>query len=274
MQLNVQVSESNRRAIAKVLAKAARRSSSLRRSSSERSRRHLLKARGGGKLRSASDRSISIAEDDALSAAAAAIAAAAWTPSSPSRRPRSVAIDTTGHSSARRGWSSSNGGGGGGGGSLDTIDDHNVSNSQQSGGVDARNPSRHARHSSRHDGSSISSRSRSGNYYRYAFPARQAATAADEGHLSLAPLPPPPPPTGYDGTSALANLDPEESSPGLDDLRRRVKNVTLAAANAEARGVEGMVSMRRALKEADERAQAAAAAERTRSEKLDALVQV
>lgn len=254
----MQVSEGNRRTIAKTLAKATGRRSSSRRGSSERSNRHSHKTRVGGKPRS-NDNSISIAEDEALSAAAAAIAAAAWTPSSPSTKARSVAMDANGHSAVGRGRSSSNGGG-----SLYTPVDRNVSTSQ-SGGADARHPSRH-------DGNSSSSSS--GIYCRYAVPVRQAPTVAGEDCLSLSP-PPPPPSTGYDGTSAVGVVHPEESSsPGLDNLRRRVKNVTLAAASAEARGAEGRVSVRRALKEADERAQAAATAERVRSEKLDALVQV
>eukprot|EP00903_Cladosiphon_okamuranus_P007179 g6971.t1 len=63
------------------------------------------------------------------------------------------------------------------------------------------------------------------------------------------------------------------SSKEIDDLRRRVKDASLAAARAQDRDAESRASVRRALAEADEHAQTKGAAERARSNVLGALVQ-
>lgn len=284
-----QVTDSNRRAIKKALARVTRGSSSRSgRASSSRSRRHADKARGGQPSLSASlarSKPRVVATDNAT--AATAIAGANGTPPdkgenghgphqengrtppprreppteeeeeavvvdttalrTPTKRPRST-DNGTAAAGGGRGWRSSNGGGWGGvvGFLAAAVD--------RSGGGDSRSRARPAKDNNR-DGS---------NTVREA---AAAATPAVEG--------------GNDGprvspsSPAAFVVSPEKPLPAeLDDLRRRVKDLTLSAATAETGDVEGRAALRRALEEADARGRDAVVAERAKSESLGALVQV
>eukprot|EP00752_Nemacystus_decipiens_P001334 g1324.t1 len=247
-----EVSEGNRRAIAKALAKAAKSRGSSKRASVSRSKRHPIddsreahpsasshaRSNGNGN----GDGSVGInghpqTEDEELSAAAAAVAAAAWTPKSPSKRPRPIAVPEEQQSTRVVDAS--------GGGVFASVD-RNRSASQHSGADADDRPSRRA---------------------------TITAVAADENGGRRPPSSPRFNGCGKDDDRGPAAASPEFTSPEISGLRRRVKDATLAAATAEDRDSESRAAVRRALAEADERARAAGAAERARSEVLVALVQ-
>ena len=262
-----QVSEGNRRAIAKALAKATRGSSASRRTSSSRSKRHPTDGSREGpppassslsrsKLRPAPGdsnhgtaaangnnnhhhngevgmhgRSLPLNEDEELSAAAAAVAAAAWTPKSPSRRPRPIAIPETQAAAAA---------------AVARVD-----------GIKVDTAGRESKHC-----------------YPSPSSIRRAAEPEEENGGGGQPLSPSSPRGDGARERGPAAASPRLSVPEIDDLRRRVKDASLAAERAAERDDEGRAAVRRALAEADERAQAVGAAERSRSEMLGALVQV
>ncbi|CAB1102501.1 unnamed protein product [Ectocarpus sp. CCAP 1310/34] len=289
-----EVTDSDRRAIKQALARVTRGSSSRSgRTSSSRSRRHADTARGGQPSLSASlarGKPRAVSTDNASGGAATAVANgtpqdkgenghghhqengrtppprrdSAAKPSTeeeegavvvdttalrtPTKRPRSTDTGTAA-AGGGRGWRSSNGGGWGGvvGFLAAAVD--------CSGGGDSRSRAHPAKDINR-DGS---------NTVR-ATAAAAATTPAVEG--------------GNDGprvspsSPAAFVVSPEKKLPAeLDDLRRRVKDLTLSAASAKTGSVEGRAALRRALEEADARARDAVVAERAKSESLGALVQ-
>ncbi|CAM9653041.1 unnamed protein product [Ectocarpus sp. 8 AP-2014] len=290
-----EVTDSNRRSIKKALARVTRGSSSRSgRASSSRSRRHVDKARGGQPSLSASlarSKPRAVATDNA--SGGAATAGANGTPPdkgenghghhqensrtppprrdspakpstgeeegavvvdtaalrTPTKRPRSTDAGTAA-AGGGRGWRSSNGGGWGGvvGFLAAAVD--------RSGGGDSRSRAHPAKGKNR-DGSNT---------------VRETAAAAAAA--------PPAVEAGNDGPRVSPSspgafvVSPEKPLPAeLDDLRRRVKDLTLSAATAETGDVEGRSALRRALEEADARARDAVVAERAKSESLGALVQ-
>ncbi|CBN76492.1 conserved unknown protein [Ectocarpus siliculosus] len=291
-----EVTDSNRRAIKKALARVTHGSSSRSgRASSSRSRRHADKARGGQPSLSASlarSKPRAVATDNASGGAATArangtpphkgenghrhhqensrtppprrdspakpsteeeeegaVVVDAAALRTPTKRPRSTDTGTAA-AGGGTGWRSSNGGGWGGvvGFLAAAVD--------RSGGGDSRSRAHPAKGKNR-DGS---------NTVLETVAAAAAATPAVEG--------------GNDGprvspsSPAAFVVSPEKPLPSeLDDLRRRVKDLTLSAATAETGDVEGRAALRRALEEADARARDAVVAERAKSESLGALVQ-
>ncbi|CAM9440385.1 unnamed protein product [Ectocarpus sp. 12 AP-2014] len=290
-----EVTDSNRRAIKKALSRVTRGNSSRSgRASSSRSRRHADKSRGGQLSLSASlARSKPRAVATYNASGGAASAGANGTPQdkgengrghhqengrtppprrdstakpsteeeegavvadttalrTPTKRPRSTHTGTAA-AGGGRGWRSSNGGGKGGvvGFLAAAVD--------CSGGGDSRSRAHPTKDNNR-DGS---------NTVRATAGAAAAATPAVEG--------------GNDGprvspsSPAAFVVSPKKPLPAeLDDLRRRVKDLTLSAATAETGDVEGRAALRRALEKANARARDALVAERAKSDSLGALVQ-
>ncbi|CAM9613835.1 unnamed protein product [Ectocarpus sp. 4 AP-2014] len=300
-----EVTDSNRRAIKKALARVTRGSSSRSgKASSSRSRRHADKARGGQPSLSASlarSKPRAVATDSA--SGGAATAGANGTPQdkeenghghhqengqtppprrdspakpsteeeegavvvdttalrTPTKRPRSTDTGTAA-AGGGRGWTSSNGGGWGGvvGFFAAAVD--------CSGGGDSRSRAHPAKDNNRDGSNTVRATAGAGAAAGVAAAAAAAATPAVDG--------------GNDGprvspsSPAAFVVSPEKPLPAeLDDLRRRVKDLTLSAATADTGDFEGRAALRRALEKADARARDAVVAERAKSESLGALVQ-
>lgn len=199
-------------------------------------------------------------EDESLSAAEAAIAAAAWAPRLLKKQKSASFIASPSRSRAAAGLSR-------------PLANRDAATSAPGAGTKGDNPAARAIATAR-DQSRSSTRGDERKHTDHAdsfmsAPGRVAdesvtavATRLLRRELFSSP--------GKTPARASASEDDRE----LDDLRRKVQDLKVTAASAKARDSEARASLLHALDGANERAEDVGRAERARSDKLDALVQV